>query len=391
MFGLGMSLFAIGLSYANGRNVVNVSLSPPRYYGVNGSAFERKSDDNYLFDTVTGRLNRLDDGEGKTVEYATCSPWAVETGVIEVMGRIRKIAGGMTLRNREDSDVLGFKFSEGPWSDQGEERPVITGYISWIVDDPTRIHFVAGDGHLYVQDLPRGDDSVSAEDLRSPRAVTWQCKTPGQGLLFITDAVSPVVPALRGRVFVSIRRGELREGRMTYGTNELWWLKLDREGRSIVSAGCLSRFSSWGNAASPADERLPNLALTPDGRVVLAYLKRIGRTPNLCLMVALIDIDSTTGDPSVGCSGAVQLTKNCATTKPLFSPDGRWVYGISQSDVAGGPALRFSLDQVLNMSGSSESRSVMKNETSRSRPNRDHRAADPPAAPTSSKTPSFSG
>ncbi|GAC1465576.1 MAG: hypothetical protein NVSMB9_05310 [Isosphaeraceae bacterium] len=358
MLGLGLSLFAIGLSYANGRNFVNPSLSPPRYYGVNGSAFEPKSDDNYLFDTVTGRLNRLDDGEGKTVEYASCSPWAVETGVIEVMGRVRKNVHGATVRKREEVNLSRFEFSDGPWSDE-EERPVISSYINWVVDDPTRIHFVAGDGRLYVQDLPRGDDSVSAEDLRSPRAVTWQCSAPGQYLPLIADIVSPALPALSGRVFVSIRRRELQGGKITYGAHEIWWLKLDREGRSILAAGRLSQASSSEKAGVPDDERLPNLVPTPDGRVVLAYLKRIGRAPNLCLMVARIDIDPITGDPSIEHSGAVQLTENCATTKPLFSLDGRWVYGISRSRASGEPARRFSLQHVLRTTGSADQRLVM--------------------------------
>ncbi len=112
----------------------------------------------------------------------------------------------------------------------------------------------------------------------------------------------------------------------------LWWLELSRDLSSIVAAGPLVRDGSPKMSADDEDERFPNLASTPDGSLVLAYLAKPRLGANGTLMIARLttapNTNSETGAPTVVPGSIHALTLNHRPELSPFSTDGRWIFGV---------------------------------------------------------------
>ncbi len=105
----------------------------------------------------------------------------------------------------------------------------------------------------------------------------------------------------------------------------LWWLHLDPTGTAIDAAGTLAIPDSVV-PGEPEDQRLPSLAAAPDGSLVLAYAARPLGLAEWQFRLARVAIDPASGDPGVVPATVRTLARGDAATRPLFSPDGRWVY-----------------------------------------------------------------
>src|SRR5262249_6073438 len=69
----------------------------------------------------------------------------------------------------------------------------------------------------------------------------------------------------------------------------------------------------------------------PDGGLALAYLAKRQGHGEYQLRVGPVAIDAATGVPRVEESDTVALADDRALHPPAFSPDGRWVYSITQA------------------------------------------------------------
>src|SRR6185437_2149409 len=90
------------------------------------------------------------------------------------------------------------------------------------------------------------------------------------------------------------------------------------------------------------EERLPNVAATGDGGLVLAYLSRSGLQQGWRLCLAPIDVDPKTGNPSVDEASVRRVSSMLTPTLPTFSNDGQWVYALLRVRPASEHFERFS-------------------------------------------------
>ena len=348
---LSSSLVAVGFSRAVPKAAVVRTESPPRYVCVNGTTFAPAVSGTFLLDTESGVLSPLGRIDGITVDYASCSPWSDGRGLPEVVGRA-------TSRQGVDADALCLGLGLVRMTVPGPTirshfamDPVVIGRPCWLPGESSRVVFPAGDGLLYLQDL---HEPREASDATGTRRVAWACPTPRQGSFLIGDPVLPVIPSLGGRLFVTFSYcDKLRvPGR---GRSEVWWLKLDPEGRSIVDAGRLCA------ALSPDEEvRLPNVSVTPDGGLAVAYMTFRPGDSDWHLWLAPIAVDPSTGVPTADVKKASDLGTGFGMSPPAFSVDGRWVFAVRRELSANKAVERVSVLDALGRAGATRcaSRSV---------------------------------
>jgi hypothetical protein len=368
---LGLAAGAVGLSRVVPRVPPHRTMTPPRYFGLNGSTFIPPGSGSYVLDAETGRVERLDLGPGVALDYGTCSPWT-DAGGYEIVGRMMN--WGPTDMKRADESPLLVRIGMPGREPRGRLAlgPLVAGRPCWLPRRPSRLIFPAADGRLYPIDLAErdvategtadGSDPGAGPSL-SPRPVAWACPMPGEGEPFLADPICPDIPALGGRLFVTLRavgKDERGEGRR-YGPSEIWWLELDASGTSITAAGRLTRPVDRvpPDAGTPGDvpdsrsedERLPNFTVAPDGRVVLGFLARRFGRPGCRLKVVEVSEGPEGGDPVAFAGKARVVAKACAVATPAFSPDGRWVYAVDQRLAPGPKVERFALLDVLEGAG----------------------------------------
>ena len=108
-------------------------------------------------------------------------------------------------RGRRDG-VLGtctIRQSDGTLIDRVKLDVLPTSRACWLPEMPGEILFAAGDGQLYHHSLPQRLNGLSSSDTpppvvpdgSGPRRVTWRCRAPGEGTVFLADPHWPRTPA----------------------------------------------------------------------------------------------------------------------------------------------------------------------------------------------------
>jgi hypothetical protein len=350
--GLGLFVVALGLSRAVPRPSTFRTANPPRYFAINGSIFKDPEASSLVLDTETGVLARFEAPEGMRVENASCSPWVADANEVEFVGRV-SISRGQDTGKVYDSSGLGrFKMSSGLPIVAMSLEPAIVGRPCWLPGSPTRILFPGGDGLLYVRDLAGigVDDPDQAEAREAPaRRVSWRCRTPDNGPVLIGDVSCLVAPEFGGRILVSLSRGrEKYADEFRYASSEIWWLKLDAEGREIIAAGRLTAPSAEGPLANREEERMPSMVVAPGGRLVLAYLSRRQGEASWRMRLVPVDVGPDGADPVVRGSEACLVADDCSVTPPAFSADGRWLYRVGRVRSSRDVIRRFSVVEALD-------------------------------------------
>jgi hypothetical protein len=330
------------------------SVTAPRYYGVNGSIFRPPLPENFLLDTRTGKLTEATiEGKG-SLEYVSCSPWTDERGEFELVGRLTTRTGRGRFALCEGAELIRFSTSDAGARERVELDPVVSGRPCWLPRLPSRVIVPAGDGLLYVRNF--GTDGGGADEPSHP--VRWSCRPPGVGEPIISDPIWAAVPSLGERLLITLCERRSNASGVTYMRSKLWWIKLDETRTSIVEAGRLTVPAvgvGVGGGEGPGsvvadedeEERMPNLAIGADKRVVLAYLSRHKGENGWRVMVAPVETDRALGRPVARLSESRQVRRDCAVVTPAFSPDGRWVYSFAR-EVTGGPVPeRFSVSEAL--------------------------------------------
>jgi hypothetical protein len=346
---LGLALFAsaVGLSRAVPRPPVVRTAAPPRYYGVNGGLFCPPVDRGYLLDAESGRLLPFDPVPGSKVEYAASSPWRDAAGDVEILARVSPRSDRYGRSAFEPGGLARFRLSGGPLRLTTPGSPVVAGRPCWLPGSSARVLFPGGDGLLYVQEL-RNDDTPEADAYATPpRPVAWRERLPGEGRHIVFDVAGPAVPALGGRVLVSFSPGWKAVAGVRIGAPEVWWLSLDAAGASVLAARRLTPPGPGADRGAGPFERLPNLGVAPDGRVVLAYLTREASSPVWRLKLAPVHFEGPNGDPVVRPSDVRDLGGDGAAATPVFSADGRWLFQVTRTPSHGECVRRVSVPDAL--------------------------------------------
>ncbi|MHC5543941.1 hypothetical protein ACYOEI_37415, partial [Singulisphaera rosea] len=158
-------------------------------------------------------------------------------------------------------------------------------------------------------------------------AITWRAKSPGDGIVMLSDPYWPTDPRFKGRLIVSLSYYDRARGLHVLRRPELWTILLNREGTEIVAADRLMRVEPPANFEGHSiAERMPTVSTLPGGELSLAYLcQKVGQA-GWDLRLAPLKVDGGTGLPTVAPSEIRTLSENCLPILPAFSSDGRWVY-----------------------------------------------------------------
>ncbi len=279
---------------------------PPIYAGP-GDCVAR------LLDPETGRLKPLDLPTKVWLTSASLSPWRDELGREQMVVSGFDHASGQIILAR-------YALPSGRVLDRIPIGAPVVVPPCWNPRVPGQILFVAATGWLYRAEFA---DGVAPK----VQPVRWGVRPPGEGSVMITTLSWPNSQRLDGRILVSLwYRVRIGAG-MSFTPARLWWLKLDRDGSSIIGAGPLDRseVDPRNTARRVEQERYPVLVTARNGARAVVYLVNHGGGGKNELRIAPLDIDPVDGTPHVTAARGVSLADGCANAAPALSADGRWV------------------------------------------------------------------
>ena len=96
---------------------------------------------------------------------------------------------------------------------------------------------------------------------------------------------------------------------------------------------------------------MPNLCVGADGRVVVSYLSHTSVESSWHLKLATVEVDPSSGDPSIGAKPPCELGEGFGMNPPAFSADGRWVFGIPREQSAVKIVRRYSVAAAFARAG----------------------------------------
>jgi hypothetical protein len=196
------------------------------------------------------------------------------------------------------------------------------GSPCWFPGTLAQVLYPGSDGGIFRIDFEttRTDEGVGNNPEIRPRALAWRTRVPGEGDSILNDLAWPAGPGLGGRLLVSLRfkHADSRDGLKW----QIWWLKLDPSGTSIIAAGQLLQPAT---GEEPDARRFPILLTDAGVSPALAYLAKIPMQQGYQLRVAPIHLDPGSKVPHASDAEARVLAQGCLPAAPAFSADGRWV------------------------------------------------------------------
>ena len=268
------------------------------------------------------------------------SPWRDQDGNLEAVGRWSR----RDSRGDEGFWGLGlFRLSDSTVVQSIDLDVLPTGRPCWVPGRPGDLVFPAGDGQLHRCRLSHNANLASDKPSRKrtaeplaespvPRPVTWRCAVPGSGSVYISDAVWPAEEQLRKFIFASLSTKSRVDGKLRAEPAQIWWLEMSPRGDEILSAGRLTALATSTDASAPTVERMPNVTVSPAGRLTLAYLARVGHETSWRLCCAAVSIEKSTGKPTIVGSPVTtnELPGALLPSPPAFSSDGQTVFASTE-------------------------------------------------------------
>lgn len=322
LLGLASTLVAIEVARVAPRSERERHARPASVVGIPGVSLSEFDANTRYLDSQTGTIQRLPLPQGEYLEDTACSPWQDERGVSHIVGRWRKEDGTPGGELLTDIGLACFTYPGGEWVGLIHCEKLPQGGVCWFPDTSDRVLFATADGSLYqvsfhAEDSPEahgdGEDQV-------PVRLRWKTTIPGAGDVMLRQPCWPRVPGFEHTILISLRYVEPDPRAGGYSNAELWWLRLDAAGTTIVAAGRLIT-----PTADKRDESAPSVAMTPAGPVV-SYLTAPPGHPVRTLHMAPVVFDARTGAPRADLTRDVVLAEDCTDIPPAFSPEGRWVY-----------------------------------------------------------------
>jgi hypothetical protein len=292
-----------------------------------------------------GRTSRLPIPSGSIFDYASCSPWRDERGRSQVVGRWS--SDPSAIHGENDFGLARLSYPDGEMIDRIVTEVVPVSAPCWFPGTGTRVLFAAGDGRLYQYEFESQAGTTSDPDTarqHEPTPLVWDCKAPGEGDIYFSDPHWSTDASLNRIVVVALRLIEPNTGRQRFTKSQLWWLRLSEDGDSIKEAGKLVQPTT---EVSDVEERCPSIGRTSDGRLALAYLRKIGSRPWELRMTPLT-LDATGVRRLTLTSVGSKIAEGCQPFSPIISSDGRCISYIQ------GDSPRFATIRRVELEGGSE-------------------------------------
>lgn len=349
LLALGTTMLAIGLSRLNPPWPSLRTRSALRYSNVNEHFLNGPDRTPHWLDAQTGQIFPESPDDGGILEIASSSPWIDEKGRTQVVGRWSSRTPGSLKSVSSDFGLARYTFPRGEMIDHITTEVVPVSPPCWYPGTSARVLFAAGDGMLYHYAFEPDhwqqegiDPAVRPE--AGPRRLLWQCPTPGEGKIFISDLNWSTDPRMTGCLVVALREQvSSPDGNRSFSQTQLWWLKLNFAGTEVVKCGRLLSYDKAGSSSRAIDIRTPTIGTLADGRLALAYLtRREGDNPGWELRAAPILFDSDHQTPRANELASVLIYPRCHPCQPTFSPDGKWLNFLTSEDMKMGRVGRIS-------------------------------------------------
>jgi hypothetical protein len=190
--------------------------------------------------------------------------------------------------------------------------------------------FPAGGQLYHVAFQGEGKDAATGagpEEPRQARPINWRDGPPGGGVDYIHDLHWPSDGALSLRFPLLATLTVFQPGASPADRGErLWWLDLGCDGTEIVAAAPLIAPEPAEALRRRAQERLPVVGTTRDGKVMLAYLAREDDCATMDLWLTPIAPCPAGTVRSVPIAAGRRVARGCKAVVPTFSADGQWIY-----------------------------------------------------------------
>jgi hypothetical protein len=338
---LGFSAAAIGLSRLAPPPKGWRMSCPVANVNVNTFLLSQGSRDSLWLAKDEGRTSTLPVPDGEILDYASCSPWRDERGRSQVIGRWS--CDPTVSRSENEFGLARLSYPDGEVIDRITTEVVPVSAPCWYPGTGSRVLFAAGDGRLYHYAFE--SHSWTTPDPGGPRQnepsmLVWDCKLPGVGDVYLSDPHWSTETYSNRIVLVALRLIEPNTGRQQFTRSQLWWLRLSGDGRAIVEA---ARLVEPAVGPNDAEERCPSIGKTSDGRLVLAYLRKVGTSP-WEMRVMPLALDATGDRPVTVTSVGKKIAEACLPFTPTFSSDGRQISFIQGDSPASAVIRRVVLD-----------------------------------------------
>ncbi|SIN70343.1 hypothetical protein SAMN05444166_0255 [Singulisphaera sp. GP187] len=324
----------------------------PRYQALTASPLSKGASEFRIQNVKTGVVERIQLDEADRVDYASCSPWQDSQGRSHVTGLWKSFEGSQVRK----MGLARIAIPGGEILDRVALNAVPASSPCWYPGTSASVLFSGWDGQLYsysFDDPPTGAEESSDSVASRPTPLAWRNPPPWDNHRQFWEPTWPTDPRLGKRLIVSVSFRELGQDQEGRTRTQLWWLKLTSDRAEIEDLGPLI---TPGPTDAIAEERLANIAATPDGGLVLAYLARQEGDPKLHLRLGSVKIDATTGHPSVDAADVVELPGPRLANQPRFSADGGWIDSVSSDAKPNDAAERFSVIAALAARPKSETK-----------------------------------
>jgi len=309
---------------------------PPHYSVINGFSVSHWPGRLGFLDAETGQFAKILMPDEDRMEFGSCSPWEDENGESQVVGRWIHEVGDGVLRCCDAVGVARYSLPSGRVLDRVPLNVMPAASPCWFPGFSPKVLFAAADGLLYT--VTFSDRSESADE-PTVRAITWRCPAPGKQV-FLKDPVWPTDPRLGGRLIVTLSY-QTAEPEVRNTQSQLWWISLNSEGTTIVDAGELVVPEKDSRPNDVTEVRFPNLAVTPEGDLVLTYLWQTLFKDHWELRYSTVSATESTA-PTIVPGSSRSITKNHSPTLAPFSADGRWIFSLVKNEQGSPEVVRVS-------------------------------------------------
>jgi len=333
-------LVALVISLLSSSPVLNFHILARKWDVISdlGSSCRSKGHLNfYLVDRQSGEANPLALPEELRWGMVSVSPWCDQEGNAEGVG--------LCFTQERGGDGWGFwglarlQMPQAKIIERFRLELLPTGRPCWIPGHPGVFLIAAADGQLHRFDLSsqtasQNDSSNEALD-GSPLAVSstvgWNAPRPCRGGLLLTDPVWPGHPAFPEIVFATLSPAPHPYEHGNQLSHQLWWLRMNEAASAIEASGPLIEPGSTDAEDLRSVKRFPDLAMGPDGSLLLVYLSS-SEASGQRLEALPIEADPSSGHPRVVAGARPRvIASDCAMAPPVVSADRKAVYSVSKT------------------------------------------------------------